>query len=352
MTEETRKEVEKRLIERRKFLQRTGKYSLIAASSLTVSAFASENKVDLSDVIYILQSVAGIRPVLSSIKIEPAEVASTLPVGNTKQLSAKGIYSDGSNRDVTAKAVWISSDMSVATVNNSGLVSADTEGTTTVTASLGAISGSMDITVTPAALNSILLTPENPSIPEGTTKQFSAIGQYTDGTSHDITAQVDWSSSNTSVATVDASGLASAVAVGTTTITATSGNISNNTTLTVTLVTLTYISVYPENPSVIVGNTKQFLATGEYSDDSAHDITAQVDWSSSNTSVATISSGGLASTVAVGTTTITARSGDISGSATLTVISDPYSDYSDWSNRWAHAYNDWYNAWGNWINSW
>jgi hypothetical protein len=88
--------------------------------------------------------------------------------------------------------------------------------------------------VNSATLTSISVTPVNPSIPAGNTQQFAASGTYSDGTSHDITTQVTWSSSNTSVATVYSSGLGTAVPAGTTAITAAKGSISGNTTLTVT----------------------------------------------------------------------------------------------------------------------
>ena len=113
------------------------------------------------------------------------------------------------------------------------------------------------------------------------------------------------------------------VAAGTTTITATSGNISGSTTLTVTPATLVSITVTPANPSIVLGTTEQFTATGTYSDNSTQDMTTSVTWSSSAGSVATISnaagSNGKATSVAAGTTTITATSGNISGSTTLTV---------------------------------
>ena len=86
-------------------------------------------------------------------------------------------------------------------------------------------------------LVSISVTPANPSISAGLTKQFAATGTYSDGTSDDITTQVIWSSSNTSVATINGSGLATGVAAGNSTITATSASISANTTLRVTRAT-------------------------------------------------------------------------------------------------------------------
>ncbi|HUN54134.1 MAG TPA: DUF3443 family protein [Smithella sp.] len=90
-------------------------------------------------------------------------------------------------------------------------------------------------------------------------------------------------------------------------------------------VTLTSIAVTPADQRLLLetGATKQFTATGTYSDSSTQDITTSVTWSSSNTDIATISntsgSNGLVTLQAVGATTITATSGSINGSTLLTV---------------------------------
>lgn len=88
----------------------------------------------------------------------------------------------------------------------------------------------------PAALVSIAVTPPNPSISEGTTQQFSATGTYTDSSSQDLTSSSTWSSSNTTAATMNASGLATGLTAGSSTIAAAFGTISGSTTLTVTAV--------------------------------------------------------------------------------------------------------------------
>lgn len=89
-----------------------------------------------------------------------------------------------------------------------------------------------------------------------------------------------------------------------------------------TPVTLVSIAVTPANPSIAIAGTQQFTATGTYSDSSTDNITTEVTWGSSNTSVATIDeNGGDATALAEGTTTITASLGGISGSTTLTVTS-------------------------------
>jgi len=87
--------------------------------------------------------------------------------------------------------------------------------------------------------------------------------------------------------------------------------------------TLTSISVGPANLTLHVGSTRQFIATGGYSDGSQQDITASVTWSSATATVASISnvagSSGIATAVSAGSTTITAASGTLSGSTTLNV---------------------------------
>ena len=89
--------------------------------------------------------------------------------------------------------------------------------------------------------------------------------------------------------------------------------------------TLTSISVAPANLTLHTGSTCQFIATGGYSDGSQQDITASVTWSSATATVASISnvagSGGIATAVSAGSTTITAASGTLSGSTTLNVTS-------------------------------
>jgi hypothetical protein len=91
----------------------------------------------------------------------------------------------------------------------------------------------------------------------------------------------------------------------------------------VTAASLTSIAVTPVNSSIASGTVQQFTATGTYSDDTTQDLTTTVTWSSSNTGAATISnaagSNGLATAVIAGSTTITAVSGSVSGTATLTV---------------------------------
>ncbi len=170
------------------------------------------------------------------------------------------------------------------------------------------------------SLVSITVTPANASVAAGNTQQFTATGTYNNGSTANLTASVTWASSNSAAATISAAGLGVGVAIGSTTITATSGAISGTTGLTVTAPVLVSIAIAPANPSLGPGAKQQFTATGIYSDASTQNLTTSVSWNSSNTAAATISNSGLATCVATGNTTISATSGTIVGSTTLTVV--------------------------------
>jgi Bacterial Ig-like domain (group 2) len=107
-----------------------------------------------------------------------------------------------------------------------------------VLATFGAIGcGSASVpsaTVRAVTLVSIAVTPTNPSVAAGGTQQCTATGMYSDASTQNLTANVTWASSSTATATISGGGLASALEAGSTTISATSGTVTGNTSLTVT----------------------------------------------------------------------------------------------------------------------
>ena len=271
---------------------------------------------------------SGLAPTLKSIAISPT--SPTIAPANTQQFTATGTYSDGSTQDITTTVSWLSSLTSVATIKlHTGLANAISVGATSISANLGTVHSSTTLTVgSGATLQSITVTP-TVSIPIGATQQFTATGNFSDGSTQNLTTTATWSSSNTGVATVSnasgTQGLASAVAAGTASITATSGSIAGSATLTVNPATLVSIAITPQSPSISTGATQQFTATGTFSDNSKQNITTTVTWISGTVAVATISNAsgtqGLATAVSAGTSTISASEGSISTSTELTVSS-------------------------------
>lgn len=167
------------------------------------------------------------------IDITPS-LSANLDKGLTLQFTATGYYSNGSVQNITSAVTWNSVSPAIATVDANGLATGMGVGTTNITASLAGITSSyVSLTVFPAVVKTIALTPANPNTAAGLSTQFTATGTYTDGTVKDLTAAVFWSSGNTAVATVNTSGLALAVSAGTATISATSGAVTGSATLTV-----------------------------------------------------------------------------------------------------------------------
>jgi trimeric autotransporter adhesin len=262
---------------------------------------------------------------LVSIAVTPAN--GTVPVGIQQQCKAVGTYTDGSTQDLTNSASWSSSASNIASVSSQagsqGLTSGLATGSTTITASLGNISGSTGLTVTPATLVSLVVTPTVPSIPSGVTQQFTATGTFSDDSTQNLTTSVTWASSASAVAAISnatgSQGLATGQSTGTTTITATSGSISGGTTLTVAPAALVSIAVSPISPFIPQGTTQAFTATGTFTDNSTQNLTSSVTWGSSGVGVASINTIGVAIGVSAGTTSISATLGSINGATNLTV---------------------------------
>jgi uncharacterized protein YjdB len=311
---------------------------------------------------------------LTSISVTP--LSALIPLGTVQQFTATGTFSDSTTQDITGTVVWSASPTSVASITVSGLATGKDLGTVTITATSGAINNSVMATVNAADLSSIAVLPATSTIAQGTTQQFSAIGTFDDGSTHNLTAQVAWSSSlpaaasigsstglakglsqgtttielsftatgtfsdsstqvittdatwtssDTAVATVGPEGVATAVAAGTTNITAAFGGQSGLAALTVSSVTLKSIAVAPSTAVLAPASTLSYTATGTFSDGSTANVTDVVTWSSSATNVASISSFGQVTGQSAGTAIITAQQGSVSGTAALVVESSSLS---------------------------
>ena len=183
-----------------------------------------------------------------------------------------------------------------------------------------------------------------------------AIGTFSNNTTENLTSQVAWASTATSMATISnasgSQGMATSVGQGPTTILATLDGITATTVLTVSPPVLESLSLTPVNPFVVIGHAEQFTATGTFSDSSTQNLTSEVNWGSGTTSVATISnvsgSQGLATGVQKGTSTISAALDGITGTGVLAVTpvlksiavtpADP--DRSQRGKRRVHGHRD------------
>ena len=169
------------------------------------------------------------------------------------------------------------------------------------------------------SLSSLVISPGNPLIVVGQSLQFTVEGTFSDGSKQDLTSAVGWTSSNTTVAMISASGMAIGATQGDSTIRAALGSVTISTNLTVGAPQLASIAVVPSNALVNIGAPVQLTATGTFSDGTLHDLTKSATWSSSNTGVATVSATGLVTGVAAGDLTIAATYNSTTGSDAVTV---------------------------------
>src|SRR5262249_53242226 len=86
-------------------------------------------------------------PTLVSIAVTPAN--SSIVVGTAQQFQATGTYSDSSTQSLSGQVTWASTTTAVATIDSAGKASGVKVGATMINATLGSISGSTTLTVTP-----------------------------------------------------------------------------------------------------------------------------------------------------------------------------------------------------------
>jgi hypothetical protein len=260
-------------------------------------------------------------PTLTSITVTPANAS--LPTGSNQQYTATGTYSDNSTQNLTSQAAWTSSTPGVATINTTGLAAGVGGGTTTIGASVAGVSNSTTLTVLAPPLSVTTASLPGGAVNSSYSGTLSATGgtppyswAITNGS---LPAGLSLNSNNGQIGGIP-------TAAGTNSFTVrvsdagSPGQTATRAMSVVIVPTLVSLAVTPANASLTNGSTRQFTATGTYSDSSTRNLTSQAAWTSSATAVATINASGLATGVGPGTTTIAAALGSVSNSTPLTVL--------------------------------
>ncbi|HET9634718.1 MAG TPA: Ig-like domain-containing protein [Gemmatimonadaceae bacterium] len=231
---------------------------------------------------------------------------------------------DANGNSLTDRAIaWYSSTTTVASVDDAGNISAVAPGQTVLSAVVDGVSGQAAMAVTPPpptpiATMTVSLAPSDVTV--GGTAQATAI--LKDSSGNTLTGRtITWTTSDGTVATVDATGRVKGIKGGKAMINAASEGKSSASQLTVDsapAVAVASVAVSPASASVQVGSTTQLSATT--SDASGNTLTGRaITWSSSNGAIATVSSNGLVTGASAGSVQITATSEGQTGSSTITV---------------------------------
>lgn len=268
-------------------------------------------------------------PTLQSIVVSPS--SETIPVGTHKVFAAKGIYSDHSEKDITQQVSWQGSPasfISISDVSGGKAIHGVAVGDTNVSASyLGVTSPSSPVHVSEATLVALAFNPFSASLPKGTSRPLTVTGTFSDGSSMDVTSQVDWQSAWPAILaasnSVPTKGIVTGMGVGSTTVTASWMGIMTQASLTVTAAELVQISL-GVNYSLTVSRTRAMNAIGTYTDGSLLDLTSNALWSTSVGAIASVSnavgSKGLVTGASLGTSEVRASFGGITGATNVTVV--------------------------------
>jgi uncharacterized protein YjdB len=294
----------------------------VASGTTNVTAQADNKSTVVPVTVSTPSTSAGSTAPVTSVAVTlnaPSVVA-----GQSTQANA--VLKDASNNVLTGRTIaWSSSDINVATVNATGLVTAIKAGSATITAVAEGRTGTAGLTITaaatsPASVASISLVLSAGTAVIGSTAQATAT--LKDSAGNVLTGRtVTWVSSDASVAGVDANGLVTALKAGSVTITASSGGSTGTIMFTASAATapVHMISLTSNASTIKIGELTQ--VSGVVKDQNGNPIPGiTIFWSSSPTSVATISSSGMATGRNVGTATIYAKADTVTRSISISVI--------------------------------
>ena len=307
----------------------TGVITGVAAgtATITVTATAAGN-ANVSAATQTATVEVTVEPMpVASVQITPG--TTNLIVGGTQQLVAT--VRDSTGAALTGRvATWSSSNTAVATVNATGLVTAVSVGSATLTVTVEGARGTALVSVAPlpAAITSLTVSPNAQNLIVGQTRAITPVVVKPAAAP---VATLTYGTTAPDVATVSSTGVITAVAPGTAIVTVTAtaaGNTSfsaatmTETVLVTVAAAVASVQVSPGTASLMAGTTQQLTTTVR--DSTGALLTGRsVAWTTSSASVATVNASGLVTAVAVGTATITATVGGVPGTATITVASLP-----------------------------
>ena len=291
-----------------------GKLTGLKAGKVTLVITPNKAKSDVASARCSITVKAKVESVSLS-----GESTRTVHVGGAIKLSAS-VSPSNANQEI----VWSSSKPEFATVDEKGTVTGIKAGETVITAASKEDpekKASCTVTVQNIAVNTITLNQSSLSIVEGNTYQLTATVKPDNAFEKNVT----WTSSNSAVATVSSTGLVTAIAEGTATITASCGGKTATCAVSVDpkVINVTSVTLNQTSVTVEMGEGFQLIATVLPEKASNKDVT----WSSSNTSIARVDSFGKVTTSAIGSAviTVTTVDGAKTANCAVTVTAPPVS---------------------------
>lgn len=271
-----------------------------------------------------------IAPVITLKELQIAGAPEALVQGTSYALRLQGSYSNGDLKDLTQRADWSTSDAALLDVSGAdgtrGVLSAKSPGgPVTITAQIEGKSATASIRVSEVALVAIAVQRAPQELALGTQVQLEALGTFMNGHGQDLTASVQWSSSNSSVAEISSAGLVTAKAEGDVSFLASFKGVTGAASIKVTKEVPVAVVVQAPLAKLAPRTQQRLRAVAKLSNGAEQDITGSVTWAVSDDAVASVSTNppGLLRALAKGAVKVTALlktpSKDLSGDLDLQV---------------------------------
>ena len=273
-----------------------GRVTAVGKGTATVSAKSDGKEVKCTFTVLVP---------LASLSFDQSSL--TLFNGATATLS---VIKNPADATLRGEVTWNTSNSSVATVNNEGLVTAINKGSANITASVDGCTATCPVSVL-ASVTGISLNKTSATLNKGESLQLSYSVTPTGAT---LQGQVSWVSSAPSVASVDNQGNVKAVGAGTADITVTLEGFTATCKITV-VIPVSSVSLNKTSIELVKGNSETLVATINPSD--ATDKT--ISWKSSNSNVATVDNNGKVLAKNGGTATITVTASGKTATCAVTV---------------------------------
>lgn len=190
--------------------------------------------------------------------------APRVALGTSFRLSLDAVEASGGQSPLRELAFWSSSNPAVATVDSRGTVTALQPGTTTIKATLGAAATEQTLTVTGARVAALEIGLPSGILPSAANIALSVKGLLTDGSTQDLSDQVDFTTSNPDVATVDQTGILRGTGEGDVNLTVAFGEVTRTIPLTFQNVDIERVFIEANPKTLVVGQTGSYTAEAKY----------------------------------------------------------------------------------------
>jgi uncharacterized protein YjdB len=297
-------------------VDQTGRVTAVAAGTATISA-ETDQTVGLAQMVVTEVPIGACTLAPTSFRVTTGQ--SVQPQLTLRDTASNVIPTLGRS------IAWTSGNENVATVTQTGFATTRRAGTATITAASAEypnITCSATVEAVDPRIAQVIISPRVGALRLGAPRGFGVL--LLDSANVQIPSGriVTWTTSTPTIAQVSQAGLVTGLSLGTARIIATAEGVADTVTLQVTRIPVDRVTITPLQASVFEGQTVQFRAT--VTDSAGTDVTDRtIEWLSSDPTRATVSSGGLVTTISAGAVNIVATAENRAGQASLVIQQTP-----------------------------